>query len=111
MEDHPLLALVPDPHEQGLLRRYSEASVERRCPACRDWTSWDRAARPGVQAGQRVEGGMTGAEGECAGQLLNLKQRAKQYTEYETISIFKMVHTYVKFDQNLQSLQASSVYF
>lgn len=73
--DNPPLALVPHPHEQGLLGGYSEASVERRRPACRDRTSWDWAARPGVQAGQRVEGGMTRAEGESAGQLLNLNQR------------------------------------
>ena len=70
---NPLLALVPDPHEQGLLGRNAEASVKRGCPTCRNGTSWDRAAGPGVQTGQRVEGGMTRAERECTGQLLNLK--------------------------------------
>lgn len=75
MLKNPPLALVPDPHEQGLLGGYSEASVEGRCPACRDWTSWDGATGPGVQAGQRVKRGMTRAEGESAGQLLNLRWR------------------------------------
>ena len=69
------MALVPNPHEQGLLGGYSEASVERRRAACGDRTGRDRAAGPRVQAGQRVEGGMTRVVGERAGQLLDLKQR------------------------------------
>lgn len=71
-----LVALLPDPQQQRFLGRDSEAAVERRSSGG-DGTAAGRAAGQRgarVQTGQRLHGGLTGAEGEAAGQLLDLRR-------------------------------------
>lgn len=73
-----LVALFPDPEQEGLLGRNPEALVQRWASG-RNRAAAGRAARQGgarVQTGQRLHGGLTGAERQATGQLLNLKEPA-----------------------------------
>lgn len=76
-----LVALLPDPEQQGLLGRDPEAVVQRRASG-RNRTAAGRAARQGgarVQTDQGLHGGLTGTERQTAGQLLDLQKPPKQF--------------------------------
>lgn len=70
-----LVALLPDPEQQGLLGGDPEAVVQRRTSG-RNRAAAGRAARSGarVQTEQGLHGGLTGAERQTAGQLLDLQK-------------------------------------
>ena len=76
-----LVALFPDPEQQGLLGRDPEAPVQRRASG-RNRTAAGRAARQRgarVQTDQGLHGRLTGIEREAAGQLLDLRKAPTQF--------------------------------
>lgn len=96
---HVLVTLLPHPEQQGLLGRDPEAAVQRRASG-RKRAAAGRAARQGgarVQTGQRLHGGLTGVEGEAAGQLLDLRHQPTHTVNMLGISMWK--ESFIKQDK------------